>query len=161
MYDWFECKVRYEKELGEGKVKKVIEPYLVDAMSFTEAERRIIAEMKPFMSGEFQVSDIKRAKFAELFETDQESADKWYQCKLAFITLDEKSGTEKRTSQTVLVQAAELREAVKRLDEGMKSSLIDYSITNVSETKLMGVYHYQEQIPEGYTKVNEDNVKNN
>jgi len=160
MYDWFECKVKYEKELGDGKVKKVVEPYLVDAMSFTEAERRIIEEMKPFMSGEFQVSDIKRAHFAELFEIDSESADKWYQCKLAFITLDEKSGMEKRTTQTVLVQAGDLREAVKQLDEGMKSSLIDYAITTVSETKLMGVYHYKEAAPEGYAKVNEENVEN-
>ena len=93
-----------------------------------------------------------------MFETNEESADKWYQCKLAFITLDEKSGTEKRTTQSVMVQAAGLREAVKRLDEGMKSSIIDYSITAVTETKLMGVYHYQEAAPEGYTKVNKDNA---
>lgn len=158
MYNWFECKVKYEKDLGEGKTKKVIEPYLVDALSFTEAEHRIISEIQPFMSGEFQVSDIKRVNIAELFETNEESADKWYQCKLAFITLDEKSGTEKRTTQSVMVQAAGLREAVKRLDEGMKSSVIDYSITAVTETKLMGVYHYQEAAPEGYTKVNKDNA---
>ena len=112
MYNWFECKVKYEKDLGEGKTKKVIEPYLVDALSFTEAEHRIISEIQPFMSGEFQVSDIKRVNIAELFETNEESADKWYQCKLAFITLDEKSGTEKRTTQSVMVQAAGLREAV-------------------------------------------------
>ena len=130
MYNWFECKVKYEKDLGEGKTKKVIEPYLVDALSFTEAEHRIISEIQPFMSGEFQVSDIKRVNIAELFETNEESADKWYQCKLAFITLDEKSGTEKRTTQSVMVQAAGLREAVKRLDEGMKSSIIDYSNRN-------------------------------
>lgn len=160
MYDWFECKVKYEKDLGNGKIKKTIEPYLVDAMSFTEAERRIIAEMKPFMNSEFQVSDIKRAHFAELFESDKESADKWYQCKLAFITLDEKSGAEKRTVQNILVQAGDLREAVKCLDDGMKASLIDYAITSVTETKLMGVYHYEEPIPEGYTKVTDENVAN-
>ena len=90
--------------------------------------------------------------------SNEESADKWYQCKLAFITLDEKSGTEKRTTQSVMVQAAGLREAVKRLDEGMKSSIIDYSITAVTEKKLMGEYHYQEAAPEGYTKVNKDNA---
>lgn len=160
MYNWFECKIKYEKEIGEGKVKKVAEPYLVDALSFTEAEHRIISEIQPFMNGEFQVSDIKRVHIAELFETDDDSADKWYQCKLAFITLDEKSGTEKRTTQAVMVQAADLRKAVERLDEGMKSSLIDYAITSVAETKLMGVFHYQEAAPNGYVKVNKEDGQN-
>lgn len=142
MNEWFECKVKYERTMDDGKVKKVSEPYLVDALSFTEAEERIIEERKPFMSGEFQVSDIKRARYAELFETDAESADRWFKVKLTFITLDEKSGVEKKTSQNVLVQAADLRDAVKRLDEGMKGSMMDYIISSVSESPLMDVYHY-------------------
>ncbi|MGN1260749.1 MAG: DUF4494 domain-containing protein, partial [Alloprevotella sp.] len=101
MNEWFECKVKYEKTMDDGKVKKVNEPYLVDAISFTEAEKRIIEEIKPFMTGEFQVSDIKRARYAELFETAEESADRWFKAKLTFITLDEKSGAEKKTSQNV------------------------------------------------------------
>lgn len=128
--------------MDDGKVKKVSEPYLVDALSFTEAEERIIEERKPFMSGEFQVSDIKRARYAELFETSEESADRWFKVKLTFITLDEKSGAEKKTSQNVLVQAADLRDAVKRLDEGMKGSMMDYVISAVSESPLLDVYHY-------------------
>ena len=111
MNEWFECKVKYERTMDDGKVKKVNEPYLVDALSFTEAEERIIEERKHYMSGEFQVSDIKRARYAELFETDDESADRWFKVKLTFITLDEKTGAEKKTSQNVLVQAADLRAA--------------------------------------------------
>ena len=128
--------------MDDGKVKKVNEPYLVDALSFTEAEERIIEERKHYMSGEFQVSDIKRARYAELFETDDESADRWFKVKLTFITLDEKTGAEKKTSQNVLVQAADLRDAVKRLDEGMKSSMMDYVISSVAESPLLDVYHY-------------------
>ena len=94
------------------------------------------------MSGEFQVSDIKRARYAELFETDDESADRWFKVKLTYITLDEKTGAEKKTSQNVLVQAADLRDAVKRLDEGMKSSMMDYVISSVAESPLLDVYHY-------------------
>lgn len=105
MNEWFECKIKYEKTMENGLVKKVTEPYLVDAINFTEAEKRIIEEITPFMTGEFQVSDIKRARFAELFETPEESADRWFKAKLTFITLDEKSGVEKKTSQNVLVQA--------------------------------------------------------
>ena len=120
MHTWFECKIRYEKVMENGMQKKVTEPYLVDALSFTEAEARIIEEMTPFISGEFTVSDIKRANYSELFPSDEESADRWFKCKLIFITLDEKSGAEKKTSTQVLVQAADLRDAVKKLDEGMK-----------------------------------------
>ena len=142
MNEWFECKVKYERTMDDGKVKKGNEPYLVDALSFTEAEERIIEERKHYMSGEFQVSDIKRARYAELFETDDESADRWFKVKLTFITLDEKTGAEKKTSQNVLVQAADLRDAVKRLDEGMKSSMMDYVISSVAESPLLDVYHY-------------------
>ena len=142
MNEWFECKVKYERTMDDGKVKKVNEPYLVDALSFTEAEERIIEERKHYMSGEFQVSDIKRARYAELFETDDESADRWFKVNLTFITLDEKTGAEKKTSQNVLVQAADLRDAVKRLDEGMKSSMMDYVISSVAESPLLDVYHY-------------------
>lgn len=152
MYEWFECKIKYEKTMENGQVKKVTEPYLVDAINFTEAEKRIIEEAKPFMTGEFQVSDIKRARFSELFECTAESADRWFKCKLTFITLDEKSGAEKKTSQNVLVQASDLRDAIKRLDEGMKGSMMDYVISSVAETPLMDVYHYQEAKPEFATK---------
>ena len=142
MNEWFECTVKYERTMDDGTLKKVNEPYLVDALSFTEAEERIIEERKHYMSGEFQVSDIKRARYAELFETDDESADRWFKVKLTFITLDEKTGAEKKTSQNVLVQAADLRDAVKRLDEGMKTSMMDYVISSVAESPLLDVYHY-------------------
>ena len=142
MHTWFECKIRYEKVMENGMQKKVTEPYLVDALSFTEAEARIIEEMTPFISGEFTVSDIKRANYSELFPSDEESTDRWFKCKLIFITLDEKSGAEKKTSTQVLVQAADLRDAVKKLDEGMKGTMADYQIGMVSETPLMDVYPY-------------------
>ena len=143
MSEWFECKVRYEKTLENGLVKKVTEPYLVDALSFTEAEKRFIEEIKPFMSGDFQVTDIKRAKYAELFEADEEAADRWFKAKVAFITLDEKSGAEKRSNQNMLIQAADLRDAVKRLDKGMEGTMADYVIVSIAETPIMDIFHYK------------------
>ena len=137
MHTWFECKIRYEKVMENGMNKKVTEPYLVDALSFTEAEARIIEEMTPFISGEFTVSDIKRANYSELFPSEEEAADRWFKCKLIFITC-----AEKKTSTQVLVQAADLRDAVKKLDEGMKGTMADYQIALVSETPLMDVYPY-------------------
>ena len=143
MNTWFECKIRYEKTMENGLTKKVNEPYLVDALNFTEAEARIIEEIRPFMSGEFTVSDIKRANYSELFSSDEEAADRWFKCKLLFITLDERSGAEKKTSVQILVQAADLRDAVKKLDEGMKGTMADYQIASVAETAIMDVFFYQ------------------
>jgi hypothetical protein len=143
MHTWFECKIRYEKVMENGMNKKVTEPYLVDALSFTEAEARIIEEISPFISGEFTVADIKRANYSELF--DDETGDRWFKCKLQFVTLDEKSGAEKKTSTNVLVQAGDLREAVKNLDEGMKGTMADYVIASVAETAIMDVYPYSSE----------------
>lgn len=122
--------------------KMVTEPYLVDALSFTEAESRIIEEITPFISGEFTVSDIKRARYTELFPSDEEAADKWFSCRLEFITLNETSGTEKKTKATILVQASDLRDAMKNLDEGMKGTMADYNAVCIKETAIMDVYPY-------------------
>ena len=153
MNEWFECKIRYEKTMENGLVKKVNEPYLVDALSFTEAEKRILEEIAPFMTGDYQVADIKRANYAELFETVSDSADKWFRIKLVFITLDEKSGKERKTSQNVLVQAADLRGSIDRLDEGMKGSMMDYTIASVTETAIVDVFRYR-KLPAGAVRQN-------
>ena len=116
MSEWFQCTVKYEKTMENGQQKKVTEPYLVDAISFTEAERRIIEE-------------------------------------ILFVTLDEKSGKERKTTQQVLIQATDLRDSIKRLDEGMRGSMMDYTIASIQETTIMDVYHYQQSAPESMTKV--------
>ena len=141
---WFECKVRYDKTLENGTIKKVTEPYLVDAMSFTEAEARIIKEMSPFMSGEWSVTDIKRANYSELFPCEEETADRWYKIKLATVIIDEKKQVEKKVTTWKLVQAANLKDAIKKLDEGMKGSLADFEVTQVAETAIVDVYFYEE-----------------
>lgn len=143
MQKWFECSLKYDKVMENGLEKKVTELYLVDALSITEAEARLIEEMNPFMQGEFQCKGIKEAKYSEIFFSEEESADRYFKCKLLFITLDEKSGKEKTTSTQILVQAADLRDAVGKLDEGMKGTMADYRIASVSETKIMDVYPYE------------------
>ncbi|MCP4141267.1 MAG: DUF4494 domain-containing protein [Chloroflexi bacterium] len=152
MKSYFECKIRYEKTGDNGLSKKATELYLFDTLSFSEAEARAIEEMTPFITGEFTVSDIKRANYSEIFVSDEESADCWFKCKLIFITLDEKSGAEKKSSTQVLVQAADLRDAVKKLDEGMKGMLADYQIGSISETAIMDVYPYEEKKEESNDK---------
>lgn len=138
--NWFECKVSYEKIMENGVTKKVTEPYLVDALSFTEAEARIIEEMKPYISGEFTIPDIKRARISELFFN--ENGDRYYRIKVYFITLDEKSGAEKKTAATMLAQASDIKEALSVLEEGMKGTMADYTIASITETMLMDVFPF-------------------
>mgnify|MGYP002624137247 CR=1 FL=1 len=140
--EWFECKVRYDKVSEEGLIKKVNETYLVDALSFTEAEKRFLEEIEPFMSGDFVVTDIKRAKISELFESEDLQADRWFKAKVAFITIDEKTEKEKRTVQTMMVQAAEFKDALNNLEKNMAGTLGDYVISSIAETKIMDVYRY-------------------
>lgn len=128
--------------LETGMQKTVTEPYLVDALSFTEAEARIIEEIKPFISGEFSISDIKRVKYTESFFN--ETGDRYYKAKLYFITLDEKSGAEKKTAVNMLVQASTLKEAVEIVEGEMKKTMIDYALAAVTETAIMDVFPYGE-----------------
>ena len=140
---WFECKVKFDKTLETGLLKKVTETYIVDALSFTEAEKRFIEEMTPYISGEFEVTDIKRARLTEIFESIDASADRWFKAKIAYLTLDEKSGMEKRTNQSVLIQATDFRNAVAVLDKGMAGTLGDWLIVSISETPIMDVFKYK------------------
>ncbi len=140
--DWFECKVRYDKTLETGLLKKVTESYLVDALSFTEAEERFLQEIEPMMSGEYSVSDIKRAKISELFESIDTTDDKWYKAKVAYIAYDEKKGVEKRTNQTMLIQAKDLRVAVQNLDKGMQGTMGDWDIISIAETPIMDIFKF-------------------
>ena len=140
--DWFECKVRYDKTLETGLLKKVTEAYLVDALSFTEAEERFLQEIEPMMSGEYSVSDIKRAKMSELFESIDTTDDKWYKAKVAYIAYDEKKGVEKRTNQIMLIQAKDLRVAVQNLDKGMQGTMGDWDIISIAETPIMDIFKF-------------------
>ena len=141
--NWFECKIRYEKIMEDGLQKKVTEVYTVDALSFSEAEERITEEMSAYISGEFEVADIKKAAYKEIFFSDEEMADKWYKTKLQFITIDEKTEKEKRSAVNYLVQAGSLHGAVKNIEEVMGGTMIDYVIASVAETSLMDVFEYQ------------------
>ena len=139
---WFETKIEYEKTMDDGNPKKVKEQYTVDALSFTEAENRITEEMSSYISGEFDVTDIKKATYKEIFFSDVASADRWYKAKVQFITIDEKSEKEKRSNVYYLVQAGTLMEAVKNIDAVMGGTMIDYAIASVAETQIMDVFEY-------------------
>ena len=142
---WFECIVRYEKMMEDGMPKKVVELYTVDALSFSEAEERIMEEMSSYVSGEIEIADLKIAPYKEIFFADSDLADKWYKTKLAFITIDEKTDKEKKTSVFYLVNAGNINSAIKNIDEVMGGTMIDYQTINVSETSIMDVFEYKKK----------------
>lgn len=141
---WFECKVTYERNADAVGLKKVSEIYLVNALSFTEAEERIIAEISPLVSmGELEVTNIKRVKFAELFLAERESADRFFKARVNFITVDEKSGTEKRAGVNMLVQSESLPDALGELVKQMEGQLGEYEISSIADSPILDVIKYE------------------
>lgn len=128
--------------MEDGLQKKVTEAYTVDALSFTEAEASIIEEMSAYISGEFEVKDIKKASYGEVFFSDNAAADRWYKTKLQFITIDEKTEKEKRSNVNYLVHAASLPEAVSNINEVMGGTMVDYVIASIAETQIMDVFEH-------------------
>ncbi len=140
MHNWFECKVKYQIIDEHGREKKVSEPYLIDAMSFTEAEARIQEELKSFLGENFLVSNMVRANYADIFY--HEDGDRWYKCKISFISIDESKGVEKRSSCFMLVQASSLEKALEHLKDDLKSMATDYQITAIQETQIMDIFAF-------------------
>ena len=142
---WFECKIRYEKTMEDGLPKKVSEVYVVDALSFSEAEERITKEMSSYISGEFEIVDVKIAPYVEVFFADDNLADQWFKAKLSFITIDERTDKEKRTSMMYLVNAGNISSAINNIGEVMSGTMIDYVTTSISATKIMDVFEYKKK----------------
>lgn len=135
--NWFLCAVTYIKTLENGTQKKVAEKYLTTALTCTEAEAKVIEEVTPFIDGEFEVSAVAKEDISEIFY--DEEGDNWFKAKIAFITLDEKSGREKKTKVTKYAQAVDLQGAVKNIETGMKGTLSDWEISSISETNIISV----------------------
>lgn len=141
---FFECKVRYEKMMDDGEKKKVTETYAVDALSFTEAESRIIEEMTPYIGdSELDVTAIAIAPYSEVIFTDSDKADKYYKVRCDFLSINESNGKEKKTAAYYLVQANSVEEARKNMDEAMHGTMIDYTIVSVAETKILDVFEHE------------------
>lgn len=145
MAQWIEVKVRYDKMTESGKTVKVTDPYLVDAVSCTEAEARVVEEMTSFVN-DFNVLNVGKTKISEIFW--DETGDRFYKVKVNFITIDEKSGVEKRKASFILVQASTFTDALANFNKGMKGTMADYEIEAIAETKIVDVYRYQAPVAE-------------
>ena len=152
---WYETGVKYQKMQEDGTEKVVTERYVVDALSFTEAENTIIDEMSVYVSGEMTVSNLGKAKYNEIFFSDVKDDDKWYKAKLQFIVIDDKSEREKRSNVFYLVQAKSLARALRYIDEVMGKTMIDYDIVGINETKIYDVFEHKSESDEASKKKDE------
>ena len=140
---WFETTVQYVKTLDNGLSKKVTEQYVVDALSFTEAESITIESMKPYISGDFHVKAIKRATFGEVLFSDSEADDRYFKAKVQFITADEKTGKEKRSNVLYLIQAADIDVARQYIKDNFEHSMIDYDTVQLVDTPILAVFEHE------------------
>ena len=137
---FYEVKIQYQKMQEDGKEKKVTEQYVVEALSFTEAESRIIEEITPYISGDFDIVSEKIAPYYEILLSENSNDDKWFLSKVAFITIDEKTAKEKKTSQRLLVQAETSEKAMDYTKEMFSYGMSDYSIDSVHDTPTLDVF---------------------
>ncbi|WP_062062399.1 DUF4494 domain-containing protein [Aquimarina longa] len=137
---WYECKVKYRKLNDSGVQKVTTEPYLVDALSYTEAETRINEEMSAYISEEFKITNIKVANFAEIHPF--ENCDRWFKSKVSLVAYDEESGKERKSNIYLLVQANDVKEAFDHTTSVMQNTMGDYTIPAISESPIMDVFPY-------------------
>ncbi|CCZ09529.1 MULTISPECIES: DUF4494 domain-containing protein [Culturomica] len=158
--NWFEAKVKYMKVNEDGREKKVTEAYLLDAMSYTEAESRIMHEMESVIKGDYYITGLKKSNITELVESEDENDDRWYKAKVAIIDADEVSGKEKSSSQYYLIAAANINKALENLEKALSTFVVPYEIGAIADTQFMDVFPYfsddEEHIPENLKPLEEE-----
>lgn len=161
MGKWYECKIKYRKLLEDDQEKAVNETYLVDALSFTEAEKRITEEMVQYISGEFSITNIKVSNLVEIHPV--EDCQYWYKCKVTIVTVDEEKGKEKKSNTYMLVQADNVREAYDNMERALSDMTVDYSMPSIVESPILDVFPFfgddaeivNQEAPEGFVPVAE------
>lgn len=138
--NFIETKVSCDKVMENGLTRRVKETYFVEALNFTEAETRTIEEIAPLMNGEFNVVAARRSSISDIFFSEDLAANRWYKVKILFLVIDEKTGLEKATASTKLVQASDILDAVNKFEKGMGGSMLAYRIVKVEETPVEDVF---------------------
>ena len=142
--NWFEVKVKYVKVGEDGKEKKVSELYLLDSMSYTEAEARIIEELKEMIQGDFCIEAIKKSNITELVDSNDANDDKWFKAKVAIIDADSISGREKRSNQYFLVAGSDVDKSLENLQKALSTYVVPFEIVQVGDSNIMDVFPYFE-----------------
>ena len=140
MRTWFVCKVKHQKEDEDGRIRNITEPFLVDALSYTEAESRTYEEMEVIIKGEFYITSITKSKIIDVFQ--YEDADIWYKCKITYSVTDADSGKEKKVINQMMVTANNAKEAYDRIFESLDNMLVTFRVTEIIESPIAEVFPY-------------------
>lgn len=147
MATWFLCKIRYRKQEENGKQTTINEAYLIDSVSFTEAEARVYQELSSIIK-DFNLVSVSPMRLADVFHYDD--AEKWFKCKVSYVSLDEKSGKEKKVQNTMLVSAANVKQAYERIEESLRTMLVPFDISDINSTNILEIFPYvaeEDKIP--------------
>ncbi len=162
MQTWFESKAKYMKVSESGKEQMVTENFLLDAVSFTDAEARMIWQLQQLVrKNEFSVVDIKKSKIAEIFSYD--TGEWWFKVTINLVTVDEEAGREKKIRTFYLIMADDINEALKRLDESLSYLVIPYVVSAIAVSTIVDVFPYEPAeslIPKGFVPVEETKEEN-
>lgn len=147
MNTWFTIKVKYTKQLEDGRLKRVTEPYVIDSVSFTDAEARIYEEVGQYITGEFLIKGISKVDFADVFY--YEDSDDWYKCKLTYVSVDADEGKEKKISSNLLVTANSVKEAYERVKESLSDMTVSFELPSITLTNIVDVIPYDPESKTG------------
>lgn len=153
MRTWFLCRVKYAKESEQGLLKNVSEQYLVDAVSFTEAEARIYDMLGSVIRGDFQVTNISKSNIVDVFF--YEDIDVWYKCKVSYVVADADSGKEKKVTQYMLISAHHVKEAYDRIHESLNNMLVSFNVPDITESPIIEIFPYEREEEETNTSMEE------
>ncbi len=154
MQTWFESKVKYAKVTESGKEQTVTENFLLNAVSFTDAETRMIRQMQQMTKGDFSVTDIKKSRIGEVFPYD--TGEWWFKATINLVTVDEEAGKEKKMRTYYLIMADDIKEALERLDESLSYLVIPYVVSAMAVSTIVDVFPYEPSesaVPEGFTPI--------
>ncbi|MBD3637885.1 MAG: DUF4494 domain-containing protein [Crocinitomicaceae bacterium] len=159
MNSWYTVKVKFTKEFTDGTLKRVTEPYLVNSMSFTEAEARIYKEVGEYVRGEFLVTSISKTEFADIFDYDD--SEIWYKAKLSYVSEDADTGKEKKINSNYLISAHNVKEAYERLEDSLKGLMVSFEIPNIAKTQIVDIFPYDPEFSaeEAVVGDDEDNIE--
>lgn len=140
MRTWFLCKVKYAKENEQGLLKNISEQYLVDAVSFTEAEAILYDRLGSQIRGDFQVTGVAKSNIVDVFQ--YEDSDLWHKCKITYIVADGEKGNEKKATQYMIVTAEDVKQAFERIQESLSNMLVSFRVPDINESPIVEVFPY-------------------
>ena len=158
--NWFEVQIKHTKIIEDGRTKKSTDSYLLDAMSYTEAEARIMLEMESVINGDYYINPLKKSNITEVVYSEDENDDRWYKAKVAIIDADEISGKSKTSFTYYLVAASNINRALENLEKALATFIVPYEIASIADTPIVDVYPYisneEEVIPENLKPIPEE-----